>query len=315
MPPCLAPHHTRLSNTVKVTRTVLLPRNHKVLGPTLTGCFNLTNRTHISFLGKHGHQPPHPREWPTKLASTTTQSPCPRVLASKPELAKGQDRARFIFEGSGREATALRNFLSASVGSSDLRRPGQLRSQEAVQHKRLRAARCLSLPRCLGARKGASCAGSRSPTTGRLRSTSLPRGEAARGGARRAGPRPRQLLSKMDAMRPPRRRSIAASASSADLGRPGAWAQPARTVDGRGWLRQQALSSRTRHPQRPCPGTNVRRRGAEQAWPARLPLALRHPPWPGEGRARPTDYKAQRASGRLASPDYKSQRAPSLGFS
>lgn len=113
------------------------------------------------------------------------------------------------------------------------------------------------------------------------RSLRLPRGEAARGGARRAGPRPRQLLSKMDAMRPPRRRSIAASASSADLGRPGAWAQPARTVDGRGWLRQQALSSRTRHPQRPCPGTNIRRRGAEQAWPARLPLALRHPPWPG----------------------------------
>lgn len=37
--------------------------------------------------------------------------------------------ARFIIEGSAKEATALRHFLCASVGSSDLRRPGQLRSQ------------------------------------------------------------------------------------------------------------------------------------------------------------------------------------------
>lgn len=109
------------------------------------------------------------------------------------------------------------------------------------------------------------------------RSLRLPRGEAARGGARRAGPRPRQLLSKMDAMRPPRRRPVAASAFSADLRRPGVWAQPVRTVDGRGWLPQQALSSRTRHPQRPCLGTDVRRRRAGQAGPAPLPLALRHP--------------------------------------
>lgn len=157
-----------------------------------------------------------------------------------------------------------------------------------------------------------SHAGAWSPTTGRVRSSRLPRGEAAPGGARRAGPRPRQLLSKMDAMRPPRRRPMAASASSADLRRPGAWAQPVRTTDGRGWLRQQALSSRTRHPQRPCPGTDVRRRRAGQAGPAPLPLALRHPPWPGEGRARATDYQSQRASGRLSSADYKSQRAPSL---
>lgn len=54
------------------------------------------------------------------LASTTTQSPCPRVPASKPELAKGHSRAPFIIKGSVREGKALRNFLSASVSSSDL---------------------------------------------------------------------------------------------------------------------------------------------------------------------------------------------------
>lgn len=76
------------------------------------------------------------------LASTTTQSPCARVPAPQPELAKGHSRARFIIEGSAKEATALRNFLSASVGSSDLRRPGQLRSQrscpaQAAQSRRV----------------------------------------------------------------------------------------------------------------------------------------------------------------------------------
>lgn len=68
---------------------------------------------------------------------------------------------------------------------------------------------------------GGSHPGAWAPTTGPVHGGRLPRGEAARGGARRAGPRPRQLLSKMDAMRPPWRRPMAASASSVALRRPG----------------------------------------------------------------------------------------------
>lgn len=87
------------------------------------------------------------------LASPKTQSPCPGVLASRPELAKGHAWARFIIKGSARAATALRNFPNASVGSGDLRRPGQLRSQRSCPAQATQSSRVLviaALPRGMG---------------------------------------------------------------------------------------------------------------------------------------------------------------------
>lgn len=164
------------------------------------------------------------------LASPTTQSLGPAVPASRPELAKGQAQARFI-KGSAWKATALRNFPNASVGSGDLRRPGQLRSQRSCPVQAAQSRRVIAIAALPRGTRGYR-AGAWSPTTGPMHCARLPRGEAARGRARRAGPRPRQLLSKMDAMCPPRRLPTAACTSSVALCRPGAWARPARPADG-----------------------------------------------------------------------------------
>lgn len=148
----------------------------------------------------------------------------------------------------------------ACLEGSDPRGPGRLRSQHQAEAQRLRPALAVQPATRFGAPPAHRGSGGRDPASrdnqpepeGRPRSrpTSpesappwgarrLPRGAVIRdGGARRAGARPRQLLSKMDAMCPgaaaaqaSRAASFSFSAAAASLSRPGGASGPAR-ADG-----------------------------------------------------------------------------------